>query len=132
MSDDGPRNLGPLGWSGQVRDELARLPETAANIREASENLRKVSVELVEVSALLAQIVRVMETTGMIEGLARAERLGKELEPLRRALAPPTSVDDVRDRVQQVEQLVAGLSDRLLRSAGLRRVDVDDEREPPG
>ena len=102
-----------------MRDEIARFPETAANIREASENLKRVSAELVDVSAMLARMVRLMEATGMVDGLERVEKLGSELDSVRRALTPPTSVDEALQRLAQVEEVVAGLSNRVLRTVGL-------------
>jgi len=125
-----PRGMPLGGWSSQMRDELGRLPETAANIREASENLKRVSAELVDVSALLAQVVRLMESTGMVEGLSRAERLSNDLDAVRKFVTPPTSVDAVKDRVAQVEHLVAGLNDRVLRGIGLARTDPQPPAPP--
>jgi hypothetical protein len=116
---EGSRGAARLAWTASIRDEIARFPETAANIREASENLKRVSAELVDVSAMLTRMVRLMEATGMVDRLERVEKLGSELDSVRRALTPPTSVDEALQRLAQVEEVVAGLSNRVLRTVGL-------------
>lgn len=115
----GPRS-GPLGWSNQMRDELAQLPETAANIREASENLKTVSAQLVDVSAMLTKIVRAMDATGVSEGLQRVEKVGRDLEQVRRMMTVPRNLDQAAKRL---DDIVAGLGSAVL---GQRRPDADD------
>lgn len=117
-----------MGWSREMRDELGHLPDTAANIRRASENLERVSNELVEVSAMLSQVVRVLEATGVLDGLARVERAGGDIEAVRKLLTPPRSVAGAVDKVGEAERLVAGLSDRMLKSIGLKRTDPEPLR----
>ena len=98
---------GPLGWTNQMRDELARMPETAQNIREASENLKVVSAQLIDVSAMLTRIVRAMEATGVSGGLERVEAVARELDQVRRLMVPPRNLDEAARRIDDV---VGGLS----------------------
>jgi hypothetical protein len=127
-----------MGWSREMRDEINQFPETASNIRRASENLERVSAELVEVSAMLSQLVRVMEATGVLDGLARVEKAGGDIEAIRRLLTPPRDLAGAVGKVGEVERMVSGLSDRMLKSIGLKRtdpvpVDVDlDEADAAG
>lgn len=106
----GPRP-GPLGWSTQMRDELARLPDTAANIREASENLKAVSAQLVDVSAMLTKIVRAMDATGVSEGLERVEKVGRDLEQVRKMMTVPRNLDQA---AQRIDDIMAGLGNAVL------------------
>ncbi len=94
-----------------MRDELARLPDTAANIREASENLKTVSAQLVDVSAMLTKIVRAMDATGVSEGLERVERVGRDLEQVRRMMTVPRNLDQA---AQRLDDIVAGLGNAVL------------------
>lgn len=114
-----------MGWSREMRDEINQFPETAANIRRASENLERVSAELVEVSAMLSQLVRVMEATGVLDGLARVEKAGGDIEAIRKLLTPPKDLAGAVGKVGEVERMVSGLSDRMLRSIGLKRTDPE-------
>lgn len=112
------------GWSTQMRGEMGRLPETARNIREASENLKVVSEQLVDVSAMLNRIVKTLDAAGVVDALARLEVIARDLESMRAALKPPTSVDDARQRIEQMETLVSGITDRVWRTLGLRGAET--------
>lgn len=122
-----PRPGSPLGWTSQMRDELGRLPETAANIREASENLKVVSTQLVDVSAMLTRIVRAMEATGVSGGLERVESVARELDGVRRLLTPPRNLDEAARRIDDV---VSGLTGMVTRPFAPREEPRDDA--PPG
>jgi hypothetical protein len=126
-----------MGWSREMRDEINQFPETASNIRRASENLERVSAELVEVSAMLRQVVRVMEATGVLDGLARVEKAGGDIEAIRKLLTPPRDLAGAVGKVGEVERMVSGLSDRMLKSIGLKRtapvpVDLEPDEGPSG
>ncbi|HEX9682046.1 MAG TPA: hypothetical protein VGA13_03120 [Acidimicrobiales bacterium] len=122
--DKAPR----IGWSGLMRDELGRLPETAANIREASENLKRVSEELVTVSAVLSKVVATMEATGMIDGLARVEQIGREVDAVRAAVI---SGGPIGEAVSSLERVLGGISDGARRAMGFATGTEDrgDRRE---
>lgn len=109
---DPPRPANPLGWTSQMRDELGRLPETAANIRTASENLRQVSEQLVDVSAMLQRIVRTMDATGVSGSLDRIEAVARDLDSVRRMIVPPRNLDEAARRIDDVIGGLRGMATR--------------------
>ncbi len=114
-----------------MRDELGRLPETAANIREASENLKQVSSQLIEVSAMLQRVVRAMEATGVAGGLDRIEQLGRDLDSIRRMMTPPRNLDQAARKLDEVADVVGGITGAVRRTwAGRAPTPVDDPTTP--
>lgn len=107
-----PRPSNPMGWSSQMRDELGRLPETAANIRTASENLRQVSEQLIDVTAMLQRVVRTMEATGVSGSLDRIEAVAKDLDGVRRMMVPPRNLDEAARRIDDVVTGLRGMASR--------------------
>lgn len=110
--DEPRRPSNPLGWSAQMRDELGRLPETAANIRTASENLKQVSEQLVDVSAMLQRIVRTMDATGVSTSLERIEQVARDLDGVRRMMVPPRNIDEAARRIDDVVTGLRGMAAR--------------------
>jgi hypothetical protein len=115
---DGPRPTNPLGWTNQMRDELGRLPETAANIRTASENLKQVSEQLVDVSAMLQRIVRTMDATGVSGSLDRIESVARDLDGVRRMMVPPRNLDEAARRIDDVVTGLRGMAARPFTGRG--------------
>lgn len=109
---DSPRPSKPLGWSTQMRDELGRLPATAANIRAASENLNQVSEQLIEVTAMLQRIVRTMDATGVSSSLDRIETVARDLDGVRRMIVPPRNLDEAARRIDDVVTGLRGMATR--------------------
>jgi hypothetical protein len=107
-----PRPHNPLGWTGQMRDELGRLPETAANIREASENLKQVSEQLIDVTAMLQRVVRTMDATGVSGSLDRIEQVARDLDGVRRMMVPPRNLDEAAQRIDDVVTGLRGMATR--------------------
>ena len=95
-----------------MRDELARLPETAANIRTASENLRQVSEQLIDVTAMLQRVVRTMEATGVSGSLDRIEAVARDLDGVRRMMVPPRNLDEAARRIDDVVTGLRGMATR--------------------
>lgn len=112
MADGSRTPSNPLGWTSQMRDELGRLPETAANIRAASENLRQVSEQLVDVSAMLQRIVRTMDATGVSNSLDRIEGVARDLDAVRRMIVPPRNLDEAARRIDDVVTGLRGMATR--------------------
>lgn len=95
-----------------MRDELGRLPETAANIRTASENLRQVSEQLIDVTAMLQRVVRTMDATGVSGSLDRIEAVAKDLDGVRRMMVPPRNLDEAARRIDDVVTGLRGMASR--------------------
>ncbi len=123
---DGPRPSNPLGWSSQMRDELGRLPETAANIRTASENLKQVSEQLIDVSAMLQRIVRTMDATGVSSSLDRIEQVARDLDGVRRMMVPPRNLDEAARRIDDVVTGLRGMATRPFTGGRPPRAGDDD------
>lgn len=101
-----------------MRDELGRLPETAANIRAASENLKQVSEQLIDVSAMLQRIVRTMDATGVSGSLDRIESVARDLDAVRRLMVPPRNLDEAARRVDDVVTGLRGMATRPFQGRG--------------
>ena len=127
---DGPRSPNPLGWTSQMRDELGRLPETAANIRTASENLKQVSEQLIDVSAMLQRIVRTMDATGVSSSLDRIEAVARDLDGVRRMMVPPRNLDEAARRIDDVVTGLRGMATRPF--TGRPAAQPEDAPEDPG
>ena len=110
-----------------MRDELGRLPETAAHIREASENLKQVSEQLIEVTAMLQRVVRTMDATGVSSSLDRIEQVAKDLDGVRRMMAPPRNLDEAARRIDDVVTGLRGMATRPFTG----RPAPDPGPEPP-
>lgn len=95
-----------------MRDELARLPETAANIRTASENLKQVSEQLIDVTAMLQRVVRTMDATGVSGSLDRIEAVARDLDGVRRMMVPPRNLDEAARRIDDVVTGLRGMATR--------------------
>lgn len=95
-----------------MRDELGRLPETAANIREASENLKHVSEQLIDVTAMLQRVVRTMDATGVSSSLDRIEAVARDLDGVRRMMVPPRNLDEAARRIDDVVTGLRGMATR--------------------
>lgn len=113
----------PMGWSSQMRDEISRMPETAANIRTASENLKRVSEELITVSAMLHRITEMMERTGVTAGIERTQRVAEELDGIKQMLRPPANLDEAARKMDDVVSGLRGMAERAM--GGSRSPDKD-------
>lgn len=125
---NGPSN--PLGWTSQMRDELGRLPETAANIRTASENLKQVSEQLIDVSAMLQRIVRTMDATGVSSSLDRIETVARDLDGVRRMMVPPRNLDEAARRIDDVVTGLRGMATRPFAGRPPAPPDEDPPSDP--
>lgn len=131
MAEDPRPPRGP-GWSSQMRDELARLPETAANIRTASEHLRQVSEQLIEVTAMLQRVVRTMEATGVSGSLDRIEAVARDLDGVRRMMVPPRNLDEAARRIDDVVTGLRGMAGRPFAAGRPPSDPTDLADEDPG
>ncbi len=115
-----------------MRDELGRLPETAANIRTASENLKQVSEQLIDVSAMLQRIVRTMDATGVSTSLDRIEAVARDLDGVRRMMVPPRNLDEAARRVDDVVTGLRGMATRPFtgRPSSPREAPEDPDAAP--